>query len=86
MNRDERNAILALKNAWSGAVAATDRLRELAPAVEGLPDTATLSSLDLGTYHRAAMAQAIAASALRGLLEALQERAGQGQTAGGGAP
>lgn len=86
MNRDEGNAILALKNAWSGAVAATDRLRELAPAVEGLPDTATLTSLDLETYHRAAMAQAIAASALRGLLEALQERAGQGQAAAGGAP
>lgn len=86
MNRDEGNAILALKNAWNGAVAATDRLRELAPAVESLPDTATLASLDLETYHRASMAQAIAAQALRGLLEALQERAGQGLTGGGGSP
>jgi hypothetical protein len=78
VNRDEGNAILALKNAWSGAVAATDRLRELAPTVESLPDTATVTSLDLETYHRAAMAQAIASLALRGLLEALQERAAKG--------
>ena len=75
MNRDEGNAILALKNAWSGAVAATDRLRELAPAVESLPETATVASLDLETYHRVSMAQANASMALRGLLEALQARA-----------
>lgn len=75
MNRDEENAILALKNAWNGAVAATDRLRELAPAVESLPDTATVTSLDLETYHRASMAQSNAALALQGLLEALQARA-----------
>lgn len=75
MNRDEANAILALKNAWTGAVLATDRLRELAPGLESLPDTATVASLDLETYHRASMAQANAAMALRGLLEALQARA-----------
>jgi hypothetical protein len=75
VNRDEENAILALKNAWNGAVAATDRLRELAPAVESLPDTATVTSLDLETYHRASMAQSNAALALQGLLEALQARA-----------
>ena len=75
MNRDEGNAILALKNAWTGALAATDRLRELAPAVASLPDTTTVTSLDLETYHRVSLAQANAALALRGLLEALQERA-----------
>jgi hypothetical protein len=75
VNRDEGNAILALKNAWNGAVAATDRLRELAPSIEGLPDTATVTSLDLETFHRASMAQANASMALRGLLEALQARA-----------
>jgi hypothetical protein len=46
VNRDEGNAILALKNAWNGAVAATDRLRELAPAVESLPETATVMPLN----------------------------------------
>jgi hypothetical protein len=79
VNRDEENAILALKNAWNGAVAATDRLRELAPAVDSLPDTTSLTAVDFETYHRAAMAQAIAAQALRGLLETLQERAGRQQ-------
>jgi hypothetical protein len=28
--------VLALKNAWNGAIAASDRLRELAPSVEQL--------------------------------------------------
>ena len=32
------NALLALKDAWHGAIAASDRLRELAPAVEQLGD------------------------------------------------
>ncbi len=75
MNRDEENAVLALKNAWAGAVLTTDRLRELAPTLENLPDTATVATLDLETYHRASLAQANAAMALRGLLEALQARA-----------
>ena len=75
MSRDESNAILALKNAWQGAVAATDRLRELAPAVVGLPDDAAVKDLDFETYHRVALAQANAAMALRGLLEELQGRA-----------
>ena len=37
---NETNAMLALKNAWTGAIAASDRLRELAPVVQGLPDDA----------------------------------------------
>ena len=75
MNRDESNAILALKNAWNGAVAAADRLRELGPAVASLPEDTSVSALDLETYHRVSMAQANAAMALRGVLEALQGRA-----------
>lgn len=75
MNRDEGNAILALKNAWNGAVAATDRLRELAPAVASLPDDASVASLDLETYRTVSLAQANAAMALRGLLEVLQTKA-----------
>ena len=75
MNRDEANAILALKSAWMGALAATDRLREMAPAVAGLPDDTSVTALDLETYRRVSMAQANAAQALRGLIEALQARA-----------
>ncbi len=75
MNRDEANAVLALKNAWNGAIAAADRLRELGPGVAALPDEASLKDLDFETYHRVSMAQANATQALRGLLEELQARA-----------
>ncbi|HXT70021.1 MAG TPA: hypothetical protein VN700_09725 [Vicinamibacterales bacterium] len=69
---NETNALLALKNAWTGAIAASDRLRELGAAVERLPEDADVRSLDLETYRDAALAQSIAALALRGLIEELQ--------------
>jgi hypothetical protein len=68
------NALLALKNAWTGALAASDRVRELAPAVQALPETTDLSQVDLETYHNAALAQSIAVMALRGLIEELRRR------------
>jgi hypothetical protein len=76
VNRDEANAILALKNAWNGAIAAADRLRELQPAVAGLPEDTAVKALDVETYHRASMAHANASMALRGVIEVLKERAG----------
>ena len=69
---NETNPMLALKNAWTGAIAASDRLRELAPVVQGLPDDADVTGLDLETYRDAALAQSIASLALRGLIERLQ--------------
>jgi hypothetical protein len=69
---NETNALLALKNAWTGAIAATDRLRELAPSVEALPEDTDVNTLDLETFRHASLAQALAAQALRGLLEELQ--------------
>ena len=71
---DESNALLALKNAWTGAVAASDQVRDLAPSVAGLADSTPLADLDLETYHRVSLAQSIAALALRGLVEQLQRR------------
>lgn len=71
---NETNPMLALKNAWAGAIAASDRLRELAPSVQGLPDEADVAGLDLETYRDAALAQAIAAHALRGLIEEFQPK------------
>jgi hypothetical protein len=71
---NETNALLALKNAWNGAIAASDRLRELAPAVQELPENTDVTSLDLETYRDAALAQSIASLALRGLIEELQPR------------
>jgi len=81
MNRDESNALSALKNAWNSAVAASDRVRELAPTVQGLADSTPLSGLDLETYHTAAFAQANAVMALRGLIEELRKRAASGHSA-----
>lgn len=71
------NAVMALRNAWNGAVAASAPVTALAPAVAGLPDDAPLASLDLEAYRQAAFAQANAVQALRGLIEQLQKKAGE---------
>ena len=71
---NETNALLALKNAWNGAIDASDRLRELAPSVAALPEEADVSTLDLEAYQQAALAQAIAAQALRGLIVELRRQ------------
>lgn len=72
---NETNALLALKNAWNGAIAASDRLRELAPSVAALAEETDVRTLDLEAYHHATMAQAIAAQALRGLIEEFRRQA-----------
>jgi len=68
------SALLALQNAWSGVVAAGDRMRELERAVLALPADTPLEGLDLTEFHRAAAAHALAVMALRGLIEELQRR------------
>lgn len=73
----DENAIHALKNAWNGAVATADRLRELAPAVASFDESTPVASDSLGTLHTVAAAHALAAQALRGLIEALQSKADQ---------
>lgn len=71
----DAGALLALKNAWNGAVGTADRLRDLAPKITALADPAALSEPDLETYHQAALAHANAAHALRGLIEELRRKA-----------
>ena len=66
---DESNALQALKNAWTGAIAASDRVKEIGATVQGLPDATPLADLDLDAYHAVTMAQANAVMALRGLIE-----------------
>ena len=66
--------LLALKNAWKGAVATSDRVREAAAAVEDLPETAELSDSDLEAYHALVLANSIAVMALRGLIEEIRRR------------
>ena len=71
----EQNVLMALKNAWVGAVNAGERLREMAPAVAGLPPDATLTDADLESYHTVVLAHANAVMALRGLVEQLRRKA-----------
>jgi hypothetical protein len=71
---DEANALLALKNAWTGVMSASSALRDLDPTVQGLPADTPLSALDLERYHLVALAEANAAQALRGLLEQLRAK------------
>ena len=68
-------ALLALKNAWNGAVAASERVREMASGVSALPDTGEVSAADLETFHQVALAQSNAVMALRGLIEEMRRRA-----------
>ena len=71
---NETNALLALKNAWSTAIAASDRLRALAPALEAAAPETDVASLDLEAYKDAVAAQAIATLALKSLIEEVQRK------------
>ena len=68
------NALLALKNAWSGVVAANERMRELESTVLALPPDTPVEQVNLGEFHGVVAAHANAVMALRGLIEELQRR------------
>ena len=71
---EESNILLALKNAWTGAVAASDQVRDLDPTVQGLDESTALQELDLEAYHQVTLAQSNAVMALRGLVEELKRK------------
>jgi hypothetical protein len=71
---DEGNALLALKNAWSGAVTTSTSVRDLGAVVQALPADTPLAAVDLEQYHHVALAAANAVEALRGLIEQMQAR------------
>lgn len=71
---DASNAVVALKNAWSGAVIAADAVRAIAPDVAALPAEAGFDGLDFERYARLTLANANAAQALRGLIEELRRK------------
>ena len=73
MSQDS-TTVLALRNAWNGAIAAADRLRELTATLDALSKDGSLTGADLEPLRAAALAQAIAAQALRGLLEELHRK------------
>ena len=62
------NTNLALKNAWTTALATSDELRAVA-----------LEEVDLEAVQPKVLAQAIAAQALRGLVEELRRKAEKGE-------
>jgi hypothetical protein len=69
----ETDALVALRNAWNGAMAAADRLRE-SQNLLALPPTAAIQDVDLEACATLAHANANAAQALRGLVETLKQR------------
>ena len=75
----EANAVLALQNAWNGAINASAEIEKLAPAVAGLPTTTPVDTLDLATYRKVTLAQSIAVMALYGVVEELQRKRDAGK-------
>lgn len=71
---DDPNAVEALKNAWTGAVATSDKVRDLASTVLKLRADTRVADLDLETFHRVTLAQSNAVLALRGLVEQLRRK------------
>ena len=79
---EESNTVLGLRNAWSGAVAASEKVRELDSSVQALSGDLTLDDLDLEVYHSATLAQSNAVMALRGVVEQLRRKKERGADAG----
>jgi hypothetical protein len=75
----EENAVMALKNAWNGVVNASAEVEKMGPAVQGLPGSTPVDSLDLDTYRRITLAQSIAVNALYGVVEELQRKRDAGK-------
>ena len=71
---EEHDALLALQNAWNGALATAERLREAAPTLLNLPGEASIQQIDLDQTGTLALAHANAAQALRGLVETLRRK------------
>ena len=69
--------IEALKASMRGARTAADRLSDIAVRVEAIDPHADVSDGDLDDLQRLTLANAIAAQALRGLVETMLKRRGK---------
>jgi hypothetical protein len=69
--------IEALKASFRGARAAADRLTDLAAKVEAIDSRGDVPDGDLDELQRQTLANAIAAQALRGLVETMLRRRGK---------
>jgi HAMP domain-containing protein len=74
--------IEALKASMRGARAAADRLSDVAAKVEAIDPHADVPDDDLDELQRLTLANAIAAQALRGLVETTLKRRGKLETEG----
>jgi hypothetical protein len=71
------NEIEALKSSMRGAVNSLQDLRPLAERVEALDPLQEVSDADLGDLQRVTLGHALAAQALRGLVETMLKRRGR---------
>ena len=68
------NEIAALKASFRGALSTTAALQALQPKVEAIDPTADVGAADLEELARVTAAHAVAAAALRGLVETMIRR------------
>ncbi len=73
----EPEEVEALKAAMRGARQSADRLSDLAARVEGLDPKGDLGDSDLEDLRRLTSAHAMAAQALRGLVQTILKRRGK---------
>lgn len=74
----DTNEIEALKASLRGALSTSERLASEQPKVEGLDARGDVPADDLEELSRVALAHALAAQALRGLIETMRTRRGAG--------
>ena len=72
--------IEALKASMRGAVRAAEQLGALGVKVEDIPPHSDIAEGDLDDLQRLSLANAVAAQALRGLVESMLKRRGKAQT------
>jgi len=70
------NEIAALKASFRGAVATAEALAALGPSIEPLDAGAEIGAADLEAIARVTLAHAVAAQALRGLVNTMRARRG----------
>ena len=73
--------IEALKASMRGAVRAAEQLGTVGVKVEDIPPHGDIAEADLDDLQRLSLANAVAAQALRGLVESMLKRRGKGPAA-----
>jgi hypothetical protein len=74
----DRNEIEALKASFRGAMSTSESLAALQEKVESLDPSSDIAAEDLEALARVTLAHAIAAQALRGLIDTMRTRRAAG--------